>query len=109
MKEYERIITEHHNETTITSDDNSTSNQTNSLGLNKDFDLAEIWAFIACCQFYLGMYKEAQESTNKTANKSPLLNRLRVHLCQKLNDEKTLIQHHQQLQVSLVMSFFCKC
>lgn len=92
LKEYEKITDQK-----FAHDNNSSESNDHST-----FQPSQIWVYIACCQFYLGMYKEAEENANKAHNKSPspLLNRLQFHLSHKLNDEKTLIQHHQQLQVS---------
>lgn len=58
----------------------------------------DIWSYISCCQFLLGMYNEAHASLSRMTNKSALLNRLQFHLAHKFTDEKTLMQHHQQLQ-----------
>lgn len=57
----------------------------------------EIWTNLACCYFYLGLYKESDEATQKDP-KGQLKNRLLFHLSHKFNDEKRLMSHHQQLQ-----------
>ncbi|XP_071537126.1 intraflagellar transport protein 56 isoform X2 [Panulirus ornatus] len=57
----------------------------------------ENWISLACCYFYLGMYPEAEEASEK-APKSPLRTRLFFHLAHKFNDEKRLMMHHQQLE-----------
>ncbi|XP_042909705.1 intraflagellar transport protein 56 [Parasteatoda tepidariorum] len=57
----------------------------------------EVWTFIACCYFYLGMYKEADTAVAK-GSKSELQNRLQFHLSHKFGDEKLLMVYHQQLK-----------
>ncbi|XP_030750941.1 intraflagellar transport protein 56 isoform X2 [Sitophilus oryzae] len=52
---------------------------------------------IACCDFYLGMYEESQE-TLVDAPTSELKTRLNFHISHKLKDETTLMEYHQQLQ-----------
>ncbi|XP_062508918.1 intraflagellar transport protein 56-like isoform X2 [Corticium candelabrum] len=52
---------------------------------------------LACAQFFLGMYKEANESTTN-AQASRLKNRLQFHCSHKFSDEKMLMSYHQQLQ-----------
>lgn len=56
--------------------------------------------YLACCLFFLGSYKEAQEEAEKDTrgNAIPLHNRLLFHLAHKFNDEQKLMQHHQRLQ-----------
>ena len=53
--------------------------------------------YLAITYFYLGMYKEAQTSAEKSKN-SNLQNRLLFHLSHKLNDEEKLMDYHQNLQ-----------
>ncbi|XP_035699186.1 intraflagellar transport protein 56-like isoform X1 [Branchiostoma floridae] len=63
----------------------------------------DVWVNLACCDFFLGMYKEADEAAQKSP-KSRLQNRLLFHLSHKVsqnsdfNDEKRLMQYHQNLQ-----------
>ncbi|XP_045497393.1 intraflagellar transport protein 56 [Colias croceus] len=52
---------------------------------------------IAVCYFYLGMYKESQE-TVKEAPKCALKNRLEFHLAHKLGDEEALMRAHATLR-----------
>uniref|UniRef100_A0A8C3B117 Intraflagellar transport protein 56 n=1 Tax=Cyclopterus lumpus TaxID=8103 RepID=A0A8C3B117_CYCLU len=58
---------------------------------------AEVWVFLACALFLLGLYKEAEEAASK-APMSPLQNRLLFHLAHKFNDEKKLMGSHQNLE-----------
>ncbi|XP_073094484.1 intraflagellar transport protein 56 isoform X3 [Manis javanica] len=57
----------------------------------------EVWVNLACTYFFLGMYKEAEAAGCK-APKSRLQNRLLFHLAHKFNDEKKLMNFHQNLQ-----------
>ncbi|XP_054712427.1 intraflagellar transport protein 56-like [Uloborus diversus] len=57
----------------------------------------EIWTYLGCCYFYLGMYKEADTAVAK-GPKSELQNRLQFHLSHKFGDEKLLMVFHQQLK-----------
>ncbi|KAM6941743.1 intraflagellar transport protein 56 isoform 2-T2 [Lycodopsis pacificus] len=59
--------------------------------------LAEVWVFLACALFFLGLYEEAEEAASK-APMSPLQNRLLFHLAHKFNDEKQLMGFHQNLE-----------
>jgi intraflagellar transport protein 56 len=53
--------------------------------------------YLACCYFYLGMYKKADEAAQR-GPPTKLQNRLLFHLSHKFNDEKRLMGHHQNLQ-----------
>lgn len=56
--------------------------------------------YVACCLFYLGQYKDAEES----ALKGPVVtlqNRLLFHIAHKFNDENKLMVYHQKLQETL--------
>ncbi|CAH1243644.1 TTC26 [Branchiostoma lanceolatum] len=63
----------------------------------------DVWVNLACCNFFLGMYKESDEAAQKSP-KSRLQNRLLFHLSHKVsqnsdfNDEKRLMHYHQNLQ-----------
>nr|XP_046167806.1 intraflagellar transport protein 56-like isoform X2 [Oncorhynchus gorbuscha]XP_046167807.1 intraflagellar transport protein 56-like isoform X2 [Oncorhynchus gorbuscha] len=57
----------------------------------------EVWVYLACTQFFLGLYREAEEAANK-APKCALQNRLLFHLAHKFNDEKKLMGFHQNLE-----------
>lgn len=57
----------------------------------------DVWVNLACCYFFLGMYKEGDEMALK-GPKSRLQNRLLFHLSHKFNDEKRLMTHHHALQ-----------
>ncbi|KAJ0047304.1 hypothetical protein NL108_005124, partial [Boleophthalmus pectinirostris] len=57
----------------------------------------EVWVYMACAMFFLGLYKEAEEAASK-APVSPLQNRLLFHLAHKFNDEKRLMGFHQNLE-----------
>ncbi|KAG5853831.1 hypothetical protein ANANG_G00030710 [Anguilla anguilla] len=58
---------------------------------------ADVWVYLACTHFFLGLYKEAEEAALK-APKSQLQNRLLFHLAHKFNDEKKLMGFHQNLE-----------
>lgn len=62
----------------------------------------EVYIYLACCMFFLGMYKEAEGACNKggthTGAKNKLQNRLMFHLSHKFNDEKKLMGFHKNLQ-----------
>uniref|UniRef100_A0A3Q2UWC1 Intraflagellar transport protein 56 n=1 Tax=Haplochromis burtoni TaxID=8153 RepID=A0A3Q2UWC1_HAPBU len=64
---------------------------------NKPECPAEVWVYLACALFFLGLYKEAEEAASK-APMSPLQNRLLFHLAHKFNDEKRLMSFHQNLE-----------
>lgn len=57
----------------------------------------EVWVYLACTMFLLGLYKEAEEAASKSPT-SPLQNRLLFHLAHKFNDEKKLMGFHQNLE-----------
>lgn len=57
----------------------------------------DVWLFLGCCMFYLGLYQEADKMTQK-APKERLSNRLLFHLSHKFGDERKLMSHHQNLQ-----------
>ncbi|RWS14379.1 intraflagellar transport protein 56-like isoform X2 [Dinothrombium tinctorium] len=75
----------------------SSKNEKETKSESKE-ELDDIWLYIACCQFFLGMYKEAEESVSKCKKVTKLHTRLSLHLAHKNGDEKVLLQHHQQLQ-----------
>ncbi|KAJ3393901.1 Intraflagellar transport protein 56 [Entophlyctis sp. JEL0112] len=53
--------------------------------------------YLACCYFFLGMYKEADEAAQRGPT-CKLQNRLLFHLSHKFKDEKRLMGYHQNLQ-----------
>uniref|UniRef100_A0A673W9P6 Intraflagellar transport protein 56 n=1 Tax=Salmo trutta TaxID=8032 RepID=A0A673W9P6_SALTR len=57
----------------------------------------DVWVYLACTLFFLGLYKEAEEASRK-APKCQLQNRLLFHLAHKFNDEKQLMGFHQELE-----------
>ncbi|KAK7491850.1 hypothetical protein BaRGS_00016869 [Batillaria attramentaria] len=57
----------------------------------------DVWLYLGCCYFYLGLYQDAENMTNK-APKSRLANRLLFHLSHKFSDERKLMGYHQNLQ-----------
>ncbi|CAB1341986.1 unnamed protein product, partial [Coregonus sp. 'balchen'] len=57
----------------------------------------DVWVYLACALFFLGLYKEAEEASLK-APKCQLQNRLLFHLAHKFNDEKQLMGFHQELE-----------
>lgn len=52
---------------------------------------------LACCYFFNGMYREAEESAHRGPQCS-LQNRLLFHIAHKFNDEGKLMVYHQKLQ-----------
>ncbi|TPX36262.1 hypothetical protein SmJEL517_g01665 [Synchytrium microbalum] len=56
-----------------------------------------IHLLLACCYFFMGMHKEADEESRK-GPVCKLQNRLLFHLSHKFNDEKRLMGHHQNLE-----------
>uniref|UniRef100_A0A8B9LSY6 Intraflagellar transport protein 56 n=1 Tax=Astyanax mexicanus TaxID=7994 RepID=A0A8B9LSY6_ASTMX len=58
---------------------------------------AEVWVFLGCALFFLGLYEEAEEMALK-GPKSQLQNRLLFHLAHKFEDEKKLMGFHQNLE-----------
>lgn len=58
----------------------------------------DVYLCMSCCQFFMGMYKESEENSSKSKTTSSLKNRLAFHLAHKSSNEKTLMNHHQQLQ-----------
>lgn len=85
----------------------------NKILKNKDTP-PELWTFLSCCYFYLGMYKEAEAAVTK-GPKSELQNRLQFHLSHKFGDEKLLMVYHHQLkdiledQLSLASIHYLRC
>ncbi|ELT97163.1 hypothetical protein CAPTEDRAFT_153891 [Capitella teleta] len=57
----------------------------------------EVYTFLGCCYFLLGMYQEADAVAEK-GPKTSLSNRLLFHLSHKFNDEKRLMGYHQNLR-----------
>lgn len=65
--------------------------------LNDQNNESIIHLYLACCYFFLGMYKESDEEAQKGPT-CKLQNRLLFHLSHKFNDEKRLMGYHQNLQ-----------
>ncbi|XP_061535317.1 intraflagellar transport protein 56 isoform X3 [Phycodurus eques] len=57
----------------------------------------DVWVYLGCAMFFLGLYKEAEEAALKAA-KCPLQTRLLFHLAHKFSDEKKLMDFHQNLE-----------
>ncbi|XP_030646461.1 intraflagellar transport protein 56-like [Chanos chanos] len=57
----------------------------------------DVWVYLACTLFFLGLYKDAEEAALK-APKSQLQNRLLFHVAHKFSDEKKLMGFHQNLE-----------
>ncbi|XP_053353734.1 intraflagellar transport protein 56 isoform X3 [Clarias gariepinus] len=57
----------------------------------------DVWVFLGCALFFLGLYKEAEEAALR-GPKSQLQNRLLFHLAHKFGDEKKLMGFHQNLE-----------
>lgn len=56
----------------------------------------ETHLYIACCQYYLQMYAEAEEEATEGPN-CPLKMRVLFHVAHKMNNEQKLMEYHQQL------------
>nr|CAB3267332.1 intraflagellar transport protein 56-like [Phallusia mammillata] len=63
-----------------------------------EFDL-KVWVNLACCSFYLGLYKEAKDASAKGID-CDLNYRLNFHLAHKLNDDKNLMRCHSKMSDS---------
>ncbi|CAE1178741.1 TTC26 [Acanthosepion pharaonis] len=63
----------------------------------RDKFIPEVWNYLACCYFLLGMYPESSEASHK-GPKTGLQNRLLFHLSHKFSDENSLMDYHQNLQ-----------
>ncbi|XP_053202718.1 intraflagellar transport protein 56-like isoform X2 [Panonychus citri] len=72
------------------------SSSSSSVNITRD----EVYLYIGCCQFLLGMYPECTKSLSLSVPiaGNQLRTRLEFHLAHKNGDEKTLIHFHQQLQ-----------
>jgi intraflagellar transport protein 56 len=57
---------------------------------------AETHLYIACCHYYMQSFKEAEQEAVKGPN-CPLKNRILFHVAHRMNDEKKLMEFHQQL------------
>ncbi|TRY55617.1 hypothetical protein DNTS_021497 [Danionella cerebrum] len=57
----------------------------------------DVWVFLGCSLFFLGLYKEAEEAALK-GPKTQLQNRLLFHLAHKFSDEKKLMGFHENLE-----------
>ncbi|XP_056605626.1 intraflagellar transport protein 56 [Triplophysa dalaica] len=57
----------------------------------------DVWVYLGCALFFLGLYKEAEEAALK-GSKCQIQNRLLFHLAHKFNDEKKLMGFHQNLE-----------
>eukprot|EP01012_Entosiphon_sulcatum_P030146 TRINITY_DN3700_c0_g2_i1.p1 TRINITY_DN3700_c0_g2~~TRINITY_DN3700_c0_g2_i1.p1 ORF type:complete len:553 (-),score=181.64 TRINITY_DN3700_c0_g2_i1:435-2093(-) len=68
--------------------------------LDRDDADPVVHIYMACCKFYLGQYKEAEEDALKGPI-STLQNRLLFHIAHKFNDENKLMVYHQKLQETL--------
>ena len=55
------------------------------------------YLYAACCMFYLGMYKEAEETALKCTAPTRLQTRILFHVAHKLNDEAKLMKYHQKI------------
>eukprot|EP00727_Mastigamoeba_balamuthi_P005840 m51a1_g1876 putative tetratricopeptide repeat protein 26 (579) ;mRNA; f:677870-679968 len=77
--------------------------------LQKEGADPNLHTYLACCYFFLGMYKEADEEARKNpqGDDLPLQNRLMFHLAHKFNDEQRLMQHHQKLQDGSIEDQLC--
>ncbi|XP_035729347.1 intraflagellar transport protein 56-like [Vespa mandarinia] len=62
----------------------------------KENVLVDLITNLACCNFYLGMYPEAQKLLEEAPN-SKLKTRLLFHLAHKMGNEAKLLEYHQML------------
>ena len=67
------------------------------LEKEKSKSVGEVFTYLACCLFMLGMYKKAEDIALK-GPKGPLQTRILFHIAHKMNDEDKLMNLHQQLQ-----------
>lgn len=58
------------------------------------------YIYAAACQYYMGLYKEAEASALK-GPRCPLQTRILFHCAHKQGDETKLMQYHQQLTESI--------
>jgi intraflagellar transport protein 56 len=56
------------------------------------------YLYLACCLFFNGQYKEAEEAAHKGPADASLQHRLLFHIAHKFNDEAKLMMYHQKLQ-----------
>jgi len=68
---------------------------------DKEEDVAEFHTYAACCLFYLGQYKEAEEEAHK-GETSTLQNKILFHCSHKLGDDHKLMVYHQKLQQDII-------
>lgn len=77
---------------------------------DKDFlekqEVKELNLWIACCQFFLGMYEEAEKSGDKGLPDDPLQVRLLFHIADKAHDEKRVVFYHKKLSNTIEGPFF---
>uniref|UniRef100_A0A667ZFR3 Intraflagellar transport protein 56 n=1 Tax=Myripristis murdjan TaxID=586833 RepID=A0A667ZFR3_9TELE len=75
---------------------------------------SDVWIYLACTFFYLGLYKEAEEAALK-APQSQLQNRLLFHLAHKFKDDNMLMGFHCKMmnaiedQMSLASLHYMRC
>uniref|UniRef100_A0A8C6LM64 Intraflagellar transport protein 56 n=1 Tax=Nothobranchius furzeri TaxID=105023 RepID=A0A8C6LM64_NOTFU len=58
---------------------------------------AEVWVYLGCALFFLGLYKDAEEAASKGRRSQLFCNRLLFHLAHKFNNEERLMGFHQNL------------
>eukprot|EP01060_Flectonema_neradi_P012302 TRINITY_DN19169_c0_g2_i1.p1 TRINITY_DN19169_c0_g2~~TRINITY_DN19169_c0_g2_i1.p1 ORF type:complete len:561 (+),score=85.70 TRINITY_DN19169_c0_g2_i1:80-1762(+) len=68
---------------------------------NDDETENQMHTYAACCHFYMGNFKEAEESALK-GPVGTLQNRLLFHVAHKINDDTKLMVYHQKLQEQLL-------
>ena len=73
----------------------------NELIAKEDESESQMHTFAACCHFYMGNFKEAEESALK-GPVGTLQNRLLFHVAHKINDDTKLMVYHQKLQEQLL-------
>ncbi|KAG5186895.1 hypothetical protein JKP88DRAFT_269588 [Tribonema minus] len=56
----------------------------------------DVHLYVACCHYYLQSYDQAEEAASR-GPKGPLRTRLLLHIAHKQNDERKLMQQHQEL------------
>ena len=60
-------------------------------------NLDDVYLYLASCQFFLGMYEEASATLERISGRTPLRNRLELHLALKSGDDKELTSHREKL------------
>lgn len=69
--------------------------------INKNIGGTDVYLHLACCQLYLGLYKEAEENATRVKMSDSfrrLQRRLLFHIADRLHDENKVMQIHKSLE-----------